>query len=76
MALEGTDTRLVGGAWASRTDQRTDRSHLEHSQERMTSRLKAPPPILRRVRCVPAYDVVRGDTYLQNPQSDRQDAKR
>lgn len=43
----------------------TDRNHLEHSQERMTSRLNAPPPILRSVRWVPAYDVVRGDTYLK-----------
>lgn len=34
----------------------------------MTSRLKTPPPILRSVRCVPAYDVVRGDTYLKNHQ--------
>ncbi len=32
----------------------------------MTSRLKAPPPMLRSVRCVPAYDVVSGDTYLKN----------
>lgn len=32
----------------------TDRSHLEQSQERMTSRLSAPPPMLRSVRCVPA----------------------
>lgn len=45
--------------------QKTDRSHLEQSQERRMSRLKAPPPIPRRVRCVPAYDVVRGDTYLE-----------
>lgn len=44
----------------------TDRNHLEQSQERMVSKLKAPPPMLRSVRCVPAYDVVSGDTYLKN----------
>lgn len=44
----------------------SDRNHLEQSQERMASRLKAPPPMLRSVRWVPAYDVVSGDTYLKN----------
>ncbi len=51
---------------AEHNDLFSDRNHLEQSQERMTSRLKAPPPMLRRVRCVPAYDVVKGDTYLEN----------
>lgn len=44
----------------------TDRNHLEQSQDRMASRLRAPPPMLRSVRCVPAYDVVSGDTYLED----------
>ena len=43
----------------------TDRSHLEQSQERMASMVRAPPPMVRSVRWVPAYDVVSGDTYLR-----------
>lgn len=59
----------VGNKSAAEKSHHSDRNHLEHSQERMVSRLKAPPPMLRRVRCVPAYDVVRGDTYLKKHQA-------
>lgn len=71
MAMDGAPPQgqyLGGGSQIHDIPSRpsTDRNHLEHSQERMTSRLRAPPPMLRRVRCVPAYDVVSGETYLED----------
>lgn len=53
------------GIYRDNNSSSADRNHLVQSQERITSRLRAPPPMLRSVRCVPAYDVVSGDTYLK-----------
>lgn len=67
LSLEGKDEkRITNCTFYLSGTKCTDRSHLEQSQERMASRLKAPPPMPRSVPCVPAYEVVRGDTYLKN----------